>query len=73
MAIMLTESTAIPGVVIDVIAVSGALFDPSPTRRPSRDWSISGAAGTNRTVDKPTLQIARNVKNAGQIWINFVV
>jgi hypothetical protein len=62
---MLTESTTIPGVVMGVIPVSGALFDPSPTRRLSRNWAISGAVGTNRTADKTTLQIARNVKNAG--------
>jgi hypothetical protein len=62
---MLAKSTTIPEVVMDVIPMSGALFDPSPTRRLSRNWAISGTVGAIRTADKTTLQIARNVKNVG--------
>jgi hypothetical protein len=65
LTIMLIESTTIPRVVMNVIPVSGALFDPSRTRRLSRNWTISGAVGMNKTSDKTTLHIARNVKNAG--------
>jgi hypothetical protein len=64
-AVMLTESTTISEIFMDVIPVSGALFDPFPTRRLSCNCAIFDTVGTNRKVDKTTLQIARNVKNAG--------